>query len=290
MTRFGPAGNSDSFFEQGFRHTHQVPKYLAAMGLTAFEYQCGRGVRISDDKAGELGSLAAEQGIALSLHAPYYISLSSTEHEKRQGSIRYILQSARAVTAMGGQRIVVHSGSCSKITRSQALELACDTMRQALAALDAEGYDRVRVCPEVMGKVNQLGSLEEVLTLCALDERLIPCVDFGHFNARTFGGLKTMEDYKAIFEAIQNRLGLSRLRELHCHFSKIEYTDKGGEKRHLTLKDTTFGPDYEPLVELLVRYGCDHAVIICESDGTQAEDAATMMRYYRSLLAQPPQE
>ncbi len=283
MTRFGPAGNSDSFFEQGLRHTHQVPEYLAAMGLTAFEYQCGRGVRISDDKAAELGRLAAERGIALSLHAPYYISLSGTDPEKRRGSIEYILQSARAVTAMGGDRIVVHSGSCSKISREQALQLACDTMRQALASLDEAGYGAVRICPEVMGKINQLGTLEEVLTLCELDERMIPCVDFGHYNARTFGGLRTFEDYKAIFEAIENRLGLSRLRELHCHFSKIEYTEKGGEKRHLTLEDTTFGPDYEPLAQLLARYGCS-AVIICESDGTQAEDASTMMRYYNSLI------
>ncbi|MEG2204082.1 MAG: TIM barrel protein, partial [Oscillospiraceae bacterium] len=252
------------------------------LGLNAYEYQCGRGVRVSEEAASRLGALCARQDIALSLHAPYYISLSSVEESKRRGSVDYILQAARAVDWMGGDRVVVHSGSCAKISREQALLLAKESMRWALDALDAEGLSHIRVCPETMGKVNQLGTLEEVLALCALDERMIPCIDFGHLNARTFGGLKTLADFAAIFEKIENALGISRLREFHSHFSKIEYTQNGGEKMHLTFADTVYGPQFEPVAELTAQKGCS-PTFICESAGTQAEDAQTMRGIYERM-------
>ena len=111
MIRFGPAGASDSFAAMGYKKTAQMPEYLEKMGLTAFEYQCGRGVRISDEAARALGEGFLQRNIAVSLHAPYYISMSSLDEEKRLGSLRYILDSARAVTALGGRRIVIHAGS-----------------------------------------------------------------------------------------------------------------------------------------------------------------------------------
>ena len=279
---FGPAGNSESFSAMGYKHSLQVPEYLVKMGLDAFEYQCGRGVNIGQDKATDLGKLAAEKKIALSLHAPYYISMSSVEEEKRIKSVDYILQSARAVNAMGGERIVVHTGSCGKISREEALSLAMDTMKLAIAALDAEGLGNIRICPETMGKVNQLGTLGEVLELCTLDERLIPCIDFGHLNARDRGILKSFEDFEGIFSEIENKLGISRLREFHSHFSKIEYS-AGGEVRHLTFEDNVFGPNFEPVCELICKYQCS-PTIICESAGTQAEDAKAMKDYYWSVL------
>lgn len=281
MPKFGPAGNSESFAELGYKNSLQVPEYIVKMGLDCYEYQCGRGVNIGEDKARQLGEKAKAAGISLSLHAPYYISMSSVEEEKRLNSINYILASAKAVNAMGGDRIVVHTGSCGKISREHALELALDTMKKAIDALDSEGLSHIHICPETMGKVNQLGTLDEVLELCRLDERLIPCIDFGHLNARDLGILKTTADFDNIFISIKNALGTDRLKCFHSHFSKIEYTT-GGEKRHLTFEDTVFGPNYEPVMELTYKYGCD-PTFICESAGTQAEDAKTMKDYYSSL-------
>lgn len=279
---FGPAGNSLSFTKMGYKHSLQIPDYLQKFGLTAFEYQCGRGVNIGLDKAKMFGEVMKTAGIAVSLHAPYYISMSSVEEQKRLNSINYILSSARAVNAMGGNRIVVHTGSCGKISREYALELALDTMRLAIKALDEEGLSNIRICPETMGKINQLGDLNEVLTLCELDERLLPCIDFGHLNARTMGSLKSYEDFEKIFNEIENRLGVSRLKEFHSHFSKIEYTT-GGEKKHLTFEDMIFGPDFEPVLEITAKKNC-HPTFICESDGTQAEDAKMMKEYYLELI------
>ena len=281
MPKFGPAGNSESFAALGYKNSLQVPEYIVKMGLDCYEYQCGRGVNIGEDKARELGKKAKNAGITLSLHAPYYISMSSVEEEKRLNSVNYILASARAVNAMGGDRIVVHTGSCGKITRERALELALDTMRLALDALDSEGLSHVHICPETMGKVNQLGTLGEVLELCKLDERLIPCIDFGHLNARDLGILKTFADFENIFTSVKNELGSDRLKIFHSHFSKIEYTT-GGEKRHLTFEDRVYGPDFEPVLELTYKYGCE-PTFICESAGTQAEDAKQMKNYYLSL-------
>lgn len=279
--KFGPAGNSNSFFEKGYKHALDIPKYLSEMGLNAFEYQCGRGVNIGFDKAATLGHAAKDAGITLSLHAPYYISMSSVDEEKRLNSINYILASARAADAMGADRIIVHTGSCGKISREEALILAKDTMRLSLEALDNEGLSHIHICPETMGKVNQLGTLDEVLSLCELDERLIPCIDFGHLNARDLGFFKTFSDYESVFLAIRDTLGEERLKSFHSHFSKIEYT-AGGEKKHLTFKDTVYGPDFEPVMELTYKYGCNTR-FICESDGTQAEDAKQMKDYYDSL-------
>lgn len=279
--KFGPAGNAESFKEMGYKSSLDVPEYLTRMGLNAFEYQCGRGVNIGEDKARQLGRLAAEAGITLSLHAPYYISMSSVEEEKRLKSIDYIVASARAVDFMGGDRIVVHTGSCGKISRSEALELASDTMLKALSALDENGLGHIHICPETMGKVNQLGTLDEVIALCGLDERLIPCIDFGHLNARDLGFFKVHDDYKTVFDKIENGLGAQRLKVFHSHFSKIEYTT-GGEKRHLTFEDTVYGPDFEPVMELTVQKNCS-PTFICESAGTQAEDALTMKKYYESI-------
>ncbi len=280
--KFGPAGTGDDFKLKGFKSSLQVPDYLVSMGLDHFEYQCGRGVNIGLDKATELGKIAGEKGITISLHAPYYISMSSVEEEKRLNSVNYILSSARAVKAMGGDRIIVHTGSCGKISREEALSLAIDTMKLSQKALDDEGLSDIHICPETMGKVNQLGTLYEVLELCKIDERIIPCIDFGHLNARDLGILRDKNDFEKIFVEIRNKLGTERFKNFHSHFSKIEYTT-GGEKRHLTFDDVVYGPNYEPVMELVAKYDLS-PTFVCESAGTQAEDAKEMKDYYLSLI------
>ena len=257
MIRIGPAGNSESFTAMGYKSTPQIPEYLEKMGLNAYEYQCGRGVRINREGVLKLKAGCEARDIQLSLHAPYYISLSSVEEEKRQNSIKYILESAEAADLMGARRIVVHSGSCAKISREEALSLAGETLKQALAALDEAHLGHIIVCPEVMGKFNQLGTLEEVMELCKLDDRLLPCIDFGHLNARTLGSIRGAEDYEHILLTMKNEIGEQRL----------------------TFADTTYGPYFAPLAEVLVKYD-SQPTIICESAGTQAEDAATMRDLY----------
>lgn len=280
---FGPAGNCQDFYDAGLKHTVQIPAWLEEKGLTAYEYQCGRGVKLSDKTADELRAAAEAHGITLSLHAPYFISLASADPEKRDNSIRYILESARAVTKLGGTRIVVHPGGLGGLTRPEATRLAAHTLARAQQALDEEGLREVRICPETMGKINQLGDLDEVLELCTVDERFLPCVDFGHLNSRTHGGMNSRADFVAAIDRMTDRLGAARARQFHAHFSKIQYTD-GGEKMHLTFEDTVFGPDPAPLMELIAERDLSPTVI-CESAGTQTRDALVMSLLWKQAVA-----
>ena len=279
--RFGTAGISDSFDAMGFKNSLDIPAYIERFQLHAFEYQCGRGVRLGLDKAAEMARRAEKPDILFSVHAPYFISMSSMVEETRLKSIDYILQSCRLVRALGGRRVIFHSGSCGKQSREEALEKALDTMQRIVKAVDEEDFDDITLCPETMGKIGQLGTLDEVLALCGVDKRITPCIDFGHLNARTLGGIQTKQDYADILDRMQQVLQDERAQNFHVHFSRIEWS-KGGEKRHWTFADTQFGPEYPPLIQLLKERQLS-PVIICESAGTQAEDALSMQEYYQSL-------
>lgn len=279
--RFGTAGLSDSYAAKGF-DPQKIAAYTASFGLTAFEYQCGRGVRLAHDKAQALGKAAAAQGITLSVHAPYYISMSGLDDEKRLHSVDYLLQSCALVKALGGRRVVFHPGSCGKQSREAALEKALDTMRRAVAACDEAGYGDCILCPETMGKVNQLGTVDEVLALCAVDARITPCIDFGHIYARSGGTeLTDTASYAALLDKLGDALGDDRAVHFHAHFSRIAYT-AGGEKCHLTFADTDYGPPHAPLLQLLKQRGLAPTVI-CESAGTQAEDAQKLAAAFAAL-------
>ncbi len=279
QARFGPAGQSLSFAAEGHTSSVQMPKWLRERGLDAFEYQCGRGVAISEETAVLLGEQAREYDVSLSLHAPYFTNLANPDEERRTKTIGYVIQSCKAAQAMGAKRIVVHSGSLMKRPREEALEIACETLKMVIDACDAQGYEDITICPELMGVKNQLGTLEEVMELCKVDGRLLPCIDFGHYNSRNNGILKRVEDFQVIFDTMESHLGLERARRFHGHFSKIEFTEKSGEVRHLTFADAVYGPDFEPLGFLLAKRGYA-PIIICESAGTQAEDASAMQKEY----------
>ena len=278
---FGPAGNSDSF-TKAYKGSVHAPKWLKELGLDCYEYQCGRGVNMGEDTARAIGQAAREQGIRMSLHAPYYINLSGDSDERMEKNCEYIVKSARACHWLGGDRIVVHCGGLSGMERQMALEHTLLNLREALKALENEGLDHVRMCIETMGKVNVLGDQEEVCTICQMDERLLPCIDFGHLNARSQGGMYTEGDFAALLDLLENRLGQERAKHFHAHFSKIQY-GKGGEIKHLTFADTEYGPEFAPLARLLARRELSPRVI-CESAGTQAEDAVLMKKMYEASL------
>ena len=279
---FGPAGNCEDFYNNGYKSSLEAPAWLNKNVLTAYEYQCGKGVKISEDSAKKLGVEAERYSIHLSVHAPYYISLSSVEEEKRTKSVDYIIATLKAAKDMNAKRIVVHSGSCAKITRLHALELAKNTLKSAILSAKANGLYDIRICPETMGKVNQLGNVSEVCELCKIDESLIPTIDFGHVNAQSLGGLKQISDYEEVFDTVLNKLGEERTKNLHIHYSRIEYTSSG-EKMHRTYSETEYEPEFLPIAEIIAKRGYT-PVIICESRGSQTKDAVELMNSYKSFL------
>ncbi len=281
--RFGPAGNSDSF-SNVHKSSVQAPQWIARLGRDCYEYQCGKGVHVGEETARKVGENARAAGIALSLHAPYFINLANPDPQALQKTIGYITSACLAARWMGAERVVIHSGALMKRTRREALDTAVHSLGEVLAAYDDQGFGDIALCPETMGKINQLGDLEEVLELCTLDERLIPCIDFGHLYARSLGAEDGEEAFDRMLSRVEAVLGKERASRFHSHFSRIEFTPGGGEKCHRTFADHGgYGPNWAPLAAQVARRGWS-PTFICESAGSQAEDALEMKKVYRTFL------
>ena len=277
FAKFGPGGNSDSFYAEGHKSTAEAPAWVKAKGLDAYEYEAGNGLTAGEASLRKVGEEAKKHGILMSLHTPYFISLSGVDPEKRLKSVDYIKKSLWAAELLGADTIVIHSGSAAKITRAEAMALARDTLEKIIEEV---GDTPIHLGLETMGKINQLGTLEEVIELCKTDRHYFPVVDFGHLNARNVGGYYTdVDSYRRTFDLVAQGLGDDIARNMHCHFSKIMYTS-AGEKKHLTFADEEFGPAFEPLAEAIIKEGLTPR-IICESDGTMAEDALFMKNLVR---------
>lgn len=279
--RFGPSGNSQSFYDQGYTSTKQAPQWLYEMGLDAFEYSFGKGVRITEPTATEIGAVMAEYGLSMSLHAPYYINFATLEEEKEKNNYRYVLETAKAAKWMGAGRIIFHPGSPTGHDRGQAIKLTIERIGTALQKMDDSGFGNITLCPETMGKPSQLGSLDEIISICESYESIIPCIDFGHLHARDRGAMNTEEDFSKILDIMEKRLGKQRIQNFHIHFSRIQYTD-AGEKRHMNFIDVEYGPNFEPLANQLKKRSLT-PVVICESSGNMAEDALEMKKIYTQL-------
>lgn len=129
MIQFGPSGNSESFYAKGYSHTEESAKYVKDMGLDCFEYSFGRGVRMTDAKAASIGNAFREQGIEISVHAPYYINFANPEEENAEKSYNYVLESGRVLKLMGGKRCVFHSATQGKMERETAVSLTEERLK-----------------------------------------------------------------------------------------------------------------------------------------------------------------
>lgn len=284
MTLFGPSGNSDIFYEQGYKSSLEAPEWLKNMGLDAYEYPCGRGIRINNAMAEKLGKVAKENGITMSVHAPYFINLASEDPQAIEKSFQYIIDTCKVAEHMGAKRAVLHCGSLGKAARRTAFDNIKNNLDKIVKVLKEEG-STVSLCPETLGKKNQMGTLEEILELCLLDESLIPTLDFGHLHALDAGALQKKSDYVKVFDRLFAVLGEERAKNIHIHYSRVEFTEKGGEKKHWSYDDIQYGPEFEPLAECLIEYGVS-ATIISEARGTMAEDALKVKKIYERIAAE----
>ncbi|NTW05226.1 MAG: TIM barrel protein [Peptococcaceae bacterium] len=257
-----------------------MPDWLREKGLNAYEYQCGRGVKIGEEMAVKLGQKARENGIFLSIHGPYYINLATLEIEGQEKSMNYLLDSVRAAQWMGAEVVVFHPGS-GKGIRSEAIERAKILLKKVIATINEQGIKGIYLAPETMGKKSLLGSLDEILDFCAIDEMIIPCIDFGHLHAINGGALNSVLDFSGVLDRIEEKLGSRGIGRLHMHFSPIEFT-AAGEKRHRKTSENSFGPDFSFLAPLLLERAIEFT-LICESDGVQAEDALVYKKIYTDL-------
>jgi len=279
--KFGPAGNAENF---PYKSSTDAPRWMAELGLDCYEYQCGKGIHVGEETARKVGANAAQYGITLSLHAPYFINLANPDPDSLAKTTGYITGACLVASQMGANRVVIHSGALMKRTRREALDIALKSLKHVITVCDDMGFGHIALCPETMGKINQLGDLDEVLELCTLDARLVPCVDFGHLYARSLGTDDGQEAMTRILDRMEQALGTERASRFHSHFSHIEFTPNGGEKCHRTFaQNGGYGPDWTPLAQEVAHRGWS-PTFICESAGTQAEDALTMKQIYQHIL------
>ncbi len=278
MIKFGPSGNSIAFAEAGYKNSEDSATWVKNMGLTCFEYSFGRGVNMSDEKALSIGKAFFDAGVEISVHAPYYINFANPEEENAVKSYTYVTSSAQKLKLLGGNRVVFHPASQGKLTREKAVDLTEERLKVLRDIIYEKGLNDLIFCPETMGKLGQIGTIEEITRFCKIDPIYIPAVDFGHINAREWGSLKTEKDFIDRLSYMVDELGFEKMKHFHVHFSKIEYSAKG-EVRHLTFEDNHYGPNPVHFVGAIKKLGLE-PFVVCESAGTQDIDALKMKNHY----------
>ena len=237
---------------------------------------------MTEDKAISIGEAFQENGVEISVHAPYFVNFANPDDEMAAKSYGYVLDSGKMVNLMGGKRVVFHPAAQGKEEREIAVSRTEDRLKVLRDYIYLNNLEHLMFCPETMGKTAQIGTVEEVARFCLVDPVFTPCVDFGHVNAREQGSLKTKGDYLARLGYLIEKLGYERMKHFHVHFSKIQYGAKG-EIRHLTFEDEVFGPEFMPLAEALFELRLE-PYIVSESAGTQAEDASAMKQMYAQTI------
>lgn len=262
--RFGPAGMPLGF-KRLKRKVFDVPEYLHGEGLTAFEYQAVRwGVKpqISREEAEKLGVNCEKYNILLSVHGSYFINFCGKE-ETVEASRNRLIGCATAASWMRAYLVVFHPGFYGKYSKKEAFDRCAKALSQVVEEMKTRRISNAKLGPETTGKPSQFGSLQEILELCEKVEQTAPVIDWAHLHAREQGKFKTADDFRKVLDEIEKRLGKETLKHLHCHFTKIEYTDKG-EKRHHTMDEVGFGPDFRLLAKVMAEYDLK-PVIISES-------------------------
>jgi len=263
--RFGPAGVPPTFHLLKATLA-DVPQLLREIGLDALEYEAvrwGKTPQIRQEDAQSLGQKA-----------------------NREASKQRLIACATAAEWMQAHTVVFHPGFYGNRTRKEAYNTCLQTLREVQGTIDNLGVKNVKLGAETMGRAQQLGTLNEVLDICETLPKTQPVIDWSHIHARENGKLRTADDYLNIITRIENRLGTETAKNLHCHFTKIEYTAKG-EKRHHTLDEKTYGPDFRPLAKIIIEQKLK-PVIISESPLIEI-DAIKMRNTLQEELKQTPE-
>jgi len=247
---------------------------VSRLGLDCLEIELVRGIKIGSDMARRINDEAQRLNVKLSVHAPYYINLNSSEEGKRLSSHERLLSSARLAELCGAKSLVFHPGYYGKETPQEAFANIKKGIKEIVSILKSE-RNSVVIRPEIMGKKSQFGSLEEILFLCREVDGILPCIDFSHIQARV-GKVNIYLDFYRIFKKIEKKLGRSALENLHIHISGAEYNSKG-EMKHLNLKDSDFR--YDEWIQALKDFDVK-GMVICESPD-QDTDAIMLKRLYQ---------
>ncbi len=245
-------------------------KRIHELGLDAMELEFVRGVKMKASVAEEVRRIADEYDVRLTVHAPYYVNLASEEKNKREASIKRVVDSAEVGQLCGAVSVTFHAGYYGKNPQA-AGELIREGILQVLEQLSG---CYITISPETTGKPSQYGTLEELLNI-SRELRVGLCVDFSHLYARSLGAINGKDAFRKVIKQVKKVLGPRVVKNMHIHVSGMEFSSKG-EVRHLNFRESSF--DYVGLVDALVEEKVTGIVII-ESPNLE-EDALLFKDLY----------
>ncbi len=235
-------------------------RYLASIGLNALELAWVSGVRVGEATCAAIRKAGVETGVALSVHAPYYINLNGDE-EKWPRLRKYLMDAAHFGNLAGATDIVFHPGTYFGRPAAEVLEVIIPRLQGCVDELRAAG-NPVTLRPETSGKAAMLGSLADTLEMTKAIAGVVPCIDFAHLHARLGdGSMNTYAEWMAALDLYRKSLGDQAMQQLHIHLSGINYGPKG-EKNHLVMEEADL--DFKTLMRALHDSG-GRGRILCES-------------------------
>jgi deoxyribonuclease IV len=290
---FGVAGFPPAFWSSAFKKNRlNGPEWLNSIGLDLLELQMTYGPKTAEENARAYSTNALEFGIKLTVHASYFIVLTTRDESKVDRAYKTLEKTCFLAGLCGAQRIILHPGSAFD-SREKSLELF-------IRRLDyfCKNFlpDDMYIFPETCGKKNQLGSLEEILCICEHVSGAMPCIDFGHLHAFNNGGFETPTSILSVFETVDDTLGKGASSKCHLHIAPIEYT-AGGEKQHraygemeperkqLDLFESNYPRPYYPKPEHLAQVLAEQNItawVVSECHDSQEKGALAMKKTYKS--------
>jgi len=286
------SGFPPKFFASEYRNKREkIFKWLKEFGIDGIEILCTYGIKMPDEQARVYKQLAEEYDVYMAMHAPYYINLGSLREEVVENSKNEIKKAYALAEKLGITRIIFHPGGGwgkTEEERKAGLQRLIDALNEIESELDTKD---IKVYPEIGGKVNALGSLDEIIEICKKVKYARPCIDFAHLHAREIGSMTSVEKIVEVLKKIEKELGRKMLEETHFHVYPADYTEKGekshkvfGEKRPEHQIDM-FNPhdEYMPRAEDYIEALkiMDLApVTVCEAHNTQEDGALLMKQLY----------
>lgn len=259
-TVFAPFGNTEYFFENGYKSSLEMPGYLNGLGLNGYEYSLEEGIHISDDACETLNIEAKKNNISLSVY---------------NGSFTSVSESVELAEKIGADRVVLPLGNCAATKRKDVYNAALFKMKNALSKCD-----NIYLCPEIMGLIHDLGTFEEVLKLSNEDERFLPALNFPNLFARRLGKHIDADEAFNIFKKTKNLLGEERTNKIHIYLSNVYYTNQGYKKYADFCENTENNFDYKPILKAVKKMGIT-PFIVCRSPYNCYIEAVEIKNFFK---------
>lgn len=282
--RLGTSGVPPNFwktnFSKGKDSRLNMPFWIKDIGLNAYEVLFTYGARMREENALILKENAKKTNVWLTVHAAYYVVLTSQIDAGIKNSQKELLKAVKLAYLMDAHNVVLHPGYYND-NPERSLNIFIKNIKPVIKEMKDLSITNLTISPEVGGKKSQLGSLNDIISICESVDLTSPCIDFAHLHAREGGSLTTEKRYREVFEEIEKRLGNDALKKLHCHFYPVDFSDKG-ERVHKAYNEKNYFPQPEIFLNLVKEYKMK-PTIISESRDTQDLAAIDMKKYLEKI-------